>query len=327
MSADKARIEGEKAVIEKERSICQAQLDEALPALQKAQDAAAKITNKDLSELKGLKDPHIVMKYVVDAMAIILLQKVRCDITIVSHYATKKDREDKNEFYMMADSWDPLGKAAFLDPELLKKLKMMADEKNENLMNDEILELIEPYTRGKDNWLTEKNANNASAAIGALREWMVQIESFSINTKIIKPKRLALAQQMEKLSVAMAALEKAEAELAVIKAKCDELDTTFRKTNNEKNELEEQARRQKKQIDQANRLINGLSDERERWDKGANELSEEKRKLVGNVGLATAFISYCGPFNAEYRDLIATERLISDLRKMSVPYTASIYAE
>jgi hypothetical protein len=40
---------------------------------------------------------------------------------------------------------------------------------------------------------------------------MVQIESFSVNTKVIKPKRLALRQQMEKLEVAMAALAEAEA--------------------------------------------------------------------------------------------------------------------
>merc|ERR1711976_314583 len=132
---------------------------------------------------------------------------------------------------------------------------------------------------------------------------------------------------MGKLAVAMDLLGKAMAELDVIKAKCDDLDNTFRKTNNEKNEIEEQARRQKKQIDHANRLINGLSDERERWDKGANELSEKKRKLIGNVGLATAFISYCGPFNSEFRDQIANERLIGDLRKMNVPYEPTIYQE
>lgn len=57
-------------------------------------------------------------------------------------------------------------------------------------------------------------------------------------------------------------------------------------------------------------MINSLSDERDRWNKGANELADYKRRLVGNVGLSTAFISYCGPFNAEFRDLIATKHLL-----------------
>jgi len=228
---------------------------------------------------------------------------------------------------MLMNSWDQGGKAAFLDGDLVKDLQKMAREENENLINDEILELIEPYTRFKDEWLTADAAKNASQAIMALREWMIQIESFSTNTKVIKPKRLALRQQMAKLEIAMNQLAEAVAQLKVIQEKCDELDNTFKKTNQEKNEIEEQARKSKKQIDQANRLINGLSDERERWDKGANELSEMKRKLVGNVGLATAFISYCGPFNAEFRDLIANEKLIGDLRKMNIPYEPTIYQE
>jgi dynein heavy chain len=74
-------------------------------------------------------------------------------------------------------------------------------------------------------------------------------------------------------------------------------------------------------------LINGLSDERERWDKDARELGEKKRKLIGNVGLSTGFISYCGPFNAEFRDFIANERLIADLRKMGLPFESTIYQD
>jgi len=69
VGADKTRIEGEAAVIGKEKLDCQASLDIALPALFKAQQAAAKITIKDIAELKGNPNPHIVMKYVVDAMA------------------------------------------------------------------------------------------------------------------------------------------------------------------------------------------------------------------------------------------------------------------
>lgn len=79
----------------------------------------------------------------------------------------------------------------------------------------------------------------------------------------------------------------------------------YKVNNDEKNELEEKARNQKKTIDQANRLINSLSDEKTRWSKDAKEVYDNKKRLIGNVGVATAFISYCGPFNAEFRDQIA----------------------
>lgn len=105
------------------------------------------------------------------------------------------------------------------------------------------------------------------------------------------------------------------------------MDQKFKVNNEEKNELEEQARKQKKIIDQANKLINSLSDERNRWTKGANELYDFKRKLIGNAGLASAFVSYCGAFNAEYRDLIAEQNLIEALKKFEIPFSSNIYEQ
>lgn len=68
--------------------------------------------------------------------------------------------------------------------------------------------------------------------------------------------------------------------------------------------LEDQASRTKKKINTARTLISSLTGERDRWSKFASEIGDAKRRLVGNCSLATAFISYCGPFNAEFRSLL-----------------------
>jgi dynein heavy chain len=52
-------------------------------------------------------------------------------------------------------------------------------------------------------------------------------------------------------------------------------------------------------------LISSLTDEKNRWQKGMTEIADQKKRLIGNCSLATAFISYCGPFNAEFRTLLA----------------------
>lgn len=70
----------------------------------------------------------------------------------------------------------------------------------------------------------------------------------------------------------------------------------------------------KKKIHTAETLINSLSDERTRWNKGASEIAAEKRRLVGNCSLATAFISYCGPFNAEFRNILAVDKFTNDMK-------------
>jgi dynein heavy chain len=327
---EKKKIEEDKKQIEADKMICEKELAEALPALKRAQNAANQITPKEISEVKPtvIQMPHIVLKYVVDAIQIVLYQNIRKDITMLDKpvYATKK-QEKRDLIVFFQDSWEYSGKAAFFDPTLADKLKMMAKTENENLINSEILELLEPYTRCLDTWLCRTNATNVFHKLGLIHDWMVQIEKFSKETKNIKPKRQALAQQEEKFNAATAKLEKAKAQLEEIQSKCKELDQNFKKNNDEKIELEEQARKQKKKIDQANRLINSLSDERDRWNKGANELSYKKKRLVGNVGLSTGFISYCGPFNAEFRDLIANNQLIDGLKRMEIPFSKNIYNE
>lgn len=75
----------------------------------------------------------------------------------------------------------------------------------------------------------------------------------------------------------------------------------------EKNNLQEQASKTRKKMDQANRLINSLQDNKIRWEKNAAEFKSLKQRLVGDVAKACAFVSYCGPFNSEFRTKLFEE--------------------
>ena len=88
--------------------------------------------------------------------------------------------------------------------------------------------------------------------------------------------------------------------------------------------LEEKANKTKKKINTARTLITSLSDEKDRWGIGASEIGEQKRRLVGNISLATAFISYCGPFNSEFRNLLSVEYFTNDMRKKGIPVTPGL---
>jgi dynein heavy chain len=91
-----------------------------------------------------------------------------------------------------------------------------------------------------------------------------------------------------------------------------------------KNLLEQKAAKTKKKINTARTLIYSLSGERDRWNTGAKEISEQKRRLVGNASLSCAFISYCGAFNAEFRSLLAQDYFTNDMKKRQVPVTPGL---
>lgn len=77
-------------------------------------------------------------------------------------------------------------------------------------------------------------------------------------------------------------------------------------------------------INTARTLIGSLTDEQTRWSKGAKEIGDEKKRLIGNCSLATAFISYCGPFDATFRSLLKDEYFIGDMKKRGVPHLATL---
>jgi len=54
----------------------------------------------------------------------------------------------------------------------------------------------------------------------------------------------------------------------------------------------------------AGKLINLLGDEGERWLITVDGLNKEVEKLIGNVFIAAAQISYMGPFTVRYGLLI-----------------------
>lgn len=55
------------------------------------------------------------------------------------------------------------------------------------------------------------------------------------------------------------------------------------------------------QLDLANRLVNGLADENVRWTNDVARFKKEKVTMIGNSLVSASFVSYIGPFSADFR--------------------------
>ena len=70
------------------------------------------------------------------------------------------------------------------------------------------------------------------------------------------------------------------------------LNTEYEKADREKQQAQATYERGKTKIELARRLVSSLGGETERWATGVKTLSEEKENLVGDVLVASAFLSY-----------------------------------
>ena len=209
----------------------------------------------------------------------------------------------------IADSYEECTKKLLSGPFLQELLDFSEFEKDN--INEETIELLEPYLTLKNNEgeavYTPEIAKKASAALAGLCTWSAAMSDYYKASKVVKPK-------MKLLELKAAALEEAQAKLASAQAELDEVNALkaglkkkFDDEMAKKQALQDKAMKTKKKMDQANRLINSLEDNKIRWKQNKENFKKEKLQLVGDVAKACAFVSYCGPFNSEFRNLLTNQ--------------------
>jgi len=114
-------------------------------------------------------------------------------------------------------------------------------------------------------------------------------------------------------------LQEAETNLKMCQGTLLQLQDAFDDQINQKRQIEENATKTKKRMEQATSLIEGLAGERERWVEDSKTFHQTKMKLVGDVALACGFLSYCGPFNQNFREILVSNKFKIDLATRGIP--------
>ncbi|XP_056247105.1 dynein axonemal heavy chain 8-like [Seriola aureovittata] len=290
--------------IGKEKAIAEEKLEAARPALEEAKAALNTIKPADISTLRKLsKPPHLIMR-IMDS-CLLLFQKKLDSVSI------------DPELRCVIPSW---GEALKLmsAPGFMNSLQQFQKDK----INEETVELLQPYFQMVD--YTMENAKKVCGNVAGLLEWTRAMATFFGINKEVLPLKANLAIQEGRLRGANNELSKAEAQLAEKQAEFDKVKAKCDAAMKEKQDLLDDAEMCRNKMQAASALIDGLSGEKIRWIEQSKEFKSQINRLVGDVLQLTGFLSYCGPFNQSFRDMLLKEIWEAELRSHKIPFTENL---
>ncbi|KAM8728478.1 dynein axonemal heavy chain 8-like [Acanthopagrus schlegelii] len=290
--------------IGKEKAIAEGKLEAAKPALEEAEAALNTVTAGDIATVRKLaKPPHLIMR-IMDC-CLLLFQK-RLDTVRI-------DPERQCIQPSWAEALKLISGTGFMT-----SLKQFPKDK----INEETVELLQPYFDMED--YTMENAKKVCGSVAGLLAWTKAMATFFGINKEVLPLKANLMIQEGRLNVANNELGVAEAQLAEKQAEFDKVQAKCDAAMKEKQDLLDDAEMCRNKMQAASALIDGLSGEKIRWIEQSKEFKSQINRLVGDVLQLTGFLSYCGPFNQSFREMLLKKIWESELRKYKIPFTEKL---
>lgn len=262
---------------------CEADLAEAIPALESALEALDTLKPQDISMVKSMKNPPGAVKLVMEA------------ICIMKNVKPARIKDPSGSGKMVEDYWGPALKMLG-DPHFLQGLKTYDKDNIDPKIIEKIRKTYVPNPEFDPNIVK----NSSSAAEGLCR-WVRALDKYDVVAKVVAPKKEALAKAEGELAVEMTKLNAKRAELKEVEDKMNALESQFVAMTAKKVELEKQVDLVGKKLIRAEKLIGGLGGEKDRWSEAAKTLNAQYINLTGDVLLSSAVVSYLGAFTSSFR--------------------------
>ncbi|RLN87140.1 hypothetical protein BBJ28_00011147, partial [Nothophytophthora sp. Chile5] len=310
----KAKCEEDAARISAEKELCEHDLAKAKPFVEEAETAIDSIKPAHIGEIKKLAKPADIIRLVFDGVLILF------KLPLIPAKQVKLNVA-KQEIDFIETSFSPYAQSMMSDSNFLKNVQSFGAV-GKDMINEETIELLTPYMELEG--FQPSVAKNASLAAEGLCTWVRAMKFYHEASKVVKPKLEALTIAEGQMEAANKALNAAEQRLFKCKERLNELQQMFEAQMAEKKRIEDGANALARKMQQASDLINGLAGERVRWTDDSNNFADLKRRLVGDCAVACAFVSYCGPFNQDFRSYMVQNKFVPDCEARSVPVTVDI---
>lgn len=265
------------------KASCEADLAEAIPALEAAIKALNTLKPSDITMVKSMQNPPPLIKLVMES------------ICVMKGIKPERKPDPSGSGKMVEDYWGP-AKKMLGDMQFLNSLKSYDKD---NIAPAVMKKIRDVYIPNPD--FDPEKVKAVSSACQGLTSWVKAMEIYDRVAKVVAPKKEKLAEAEADLKIQTAKLQIKQAELKEVLDKLQILQDGFDKANSEKQSLEKNIALCEKKLIRAEQLIGGLGGEKSRWTQTAADLEYEYNNLTGDVLLAAGTIAYLGPFTVEFR--------------------------
>ena len=285
-------------------------LKAAQPAMDAALEALNSIDQKSIQNTKALKNPPDLVKRILDA--VLVLRQYPMSKKVAWH------EPKKGQVVIDAsENWKNVSMAMMGDNFLNALLSFPKEQ-----INDETCEFLDAYLDAPD--FNYAGAMKSAQAVAGLCNWCEAMKTYHFVAKVVDPKMRALREAQAVLDDANREKQKAEDELAEVQAGLDAMQAKFDEAMAEKQRLLDDAEATQKRMDAATALITALAGEEVRWTEQSKQFDLQIQRLTGDCAIASSFVSYLGPFNKEFRDLLMQRDFYGDLIKREIPVTENL---
>uniref|UniRef100_A0A663DRU1 Dynein axonemal heavy chain 5 n=1 Tax=Aquila chrysaetos chrysaetos TaxID=223781 RepID=A0A663DRU1_AQUCH len=283
-----------------DKAAAEEKLEAARPALEEAEAALQTIKPSDIATVRKLgKPPHLIMR-IMDCVLLLFQRKI--------------------------DSVTPDQERPCVKPSWTEALKLMNNSGflsmlltfQKDSITGETVELLEPYLDMEDYNL--ETAKKVCGNVAGLCSWTQAMAYFYGINKEVLPLKANLALQEGRLAAAQMELNNAQIQLDEKQMELDQVQAMYDMAMKEKQALLDDAEACRRKMNNATALIEGLGGEKLRWTTSSKNFQNQIINLVGNVLLATGFLSYSGPFNQEYRNLLL-QLWKKEMDNSKIPYS------
>uniref|UniRef100_A0A8C4TE89 Dynein axonemal heavy chain 10 n=1 Tax=Erpetoichthys calabaricus TaxID=27687 RepID=A0A8C4TE89_ERPCA len=281
-----AEIEEQNKVIAVEREDAESSLAEAIPALEGARVALQDLDKSDVTEIRSFAKPPKQVQVVCEC------------VLVMRGY---KDISWKSAKGMMSE-------ANFL--RTLMEMDCDAISINQ-------VKTVKGFLKNLNTSLEEMQA--ISKAGSGMLKFVEAVMDYCDVAREVKPKREKVARLVKNFNQSMRELEKIQNELSAIQNELKGLTEQYEQASREQHQLQEKAEIMERRLIAADKLISGLGSENVRWTNDLEELKQRRVRLLGDCLICSAFLSYEGAFNWEFRNEMVYQVWLQDVMDREIP--------